>query len=233
MADEKDEYWRIAVYRDKLRRSLAARFYLRFHVSLILGAAIVGGWAFDVALLHAGMTSIAWRLSLAVLAAYGIFALGVWMWLRYSGIGEYVKRTKAEALLGNGVDPSDPKKGLDWVGDFALWPMDPEGCLVVLGLVLVGFGLFFALGGYAYMAADAIFADIVIEMLLAAGLLRGVRRMQRSGWFASLWKNTWPSLAFSLLVAVCVGAVACHWAPHATTLRELWVEIHTPKLLRR
>ena len=232
MVDENtEEHWRIAVYRDKLRRSLAARFYLRFHVSLILGAAILGGWIFDIALLRAGMTSIGWRLSLAVLAAYGVFTLGVWMWLRYSGIGEYVKRTKAEALVGDGVDMPGFPKPID-LPDPSYLILGGDGCLLALGILFVVFVLFFALGGYAFMAADAIFADIVIEMLLAAGLLRGVRRMQRSGWFASLWKNTWPSLVFSLLVAVCLGAFARHWAPHAATLKELWITVHTPKALR-
>ena len=231
---DEEQHWRIAVYRDKLRRSLAARFYLRFHVSLILGFAILGGWIFDIALLRAGMASIGWRLSFAVLVAYGTFALGVWLWLRYSGIGEYVHRTKAEMLVGDGIKagaPPESRTGSDWSD--ILWAGDPEGCMILLALLVTGTVLFFALGGYAYVAADAIFADIVIEMLLAAGLLRGVRRMQRSGWFASLWKNTWPSLVFSLLVVMGIAYFAKQWAPHATTLREIWVEIHTPKALRR
>lgn len=230
MADN-DEHWRIAVYRDKLRRSLAARFYLRFHVSLILFASILAGWAFDVALLHAGMTSMVKRLPLAVLAAYGVFAFGIWLWLRYSGIGEYVKRTKAEALV-EGADPPRARKEGSGYDDLLWISMDPEGCLIVLGLLIAGGVLFLAFGGYAFMAADAIFADIVIEMLLAAGLLRGVRRMQRSGWFASLWKNTWPSLAFSLIVALAVGGFARHVSPKVTTLAELWQAWHTPKALR-
>jgi hypothetical protein len=229
---DENERWRIEVYRDKLRSSLTARFALRFHIAVILSVAILGGWGIDVALLKMGMATMLVRLPLAVLAAYGIFVLGIRAWLHYSGIGQYLDRTQGETLVADGVPrgrypESWPVNPID-----ALWLADAgEGCLWIFVIVAAAYVLFYALGGYAYLAADAIFADIVLEMLLAAGLLRGVRRMQRAGWFASLWSNTWPSLAFSLCVAVVPGLIARQLSPQPATLPQLWHALHAPKAM--
>jgi hypothetical protein len=220
MAD--DERWRIEVYRDKLKRSLAARFFLRFHVSLILFATLLAGFIVDVALLHAGLKSMLVRYPLAILAAYATFVCGIKLWLDYSGIAEYVDRNKAEKLVGESVPIGEPIKARSggWIDGLNFIPIDGDGCLVVIGIVVAGAAIFFALGGYALMAADSIFADVVLEILLAAGLLRGVRRMQRGGWLPSLWSNTWPSLAFTLCVALLLGWYARN-VPEATTLPDL------------
>jgi hypothetical protein len=47
-----------------------------------------------------------------------------------------------------------------------------------------------------------------------------LRRIERSGWIAGVWSNTWPSLLIALLVAVSIGLAARH--PPAATLHELW-----------
>ena len=220
------EHWKIEVYRDRLKRSLAARFVLRYHVAMILLASILGGWAVDVALLRSGLTSMLARYPLAVIGAYGFFVAGIALWLRYSGIGEYVKAVRADELVGQGAPDAKERRSLDssdWLQGAGV--LDPEGCLIMLAIAVA----FFALGGYAVVAAEALIADVVLELLLAAGLLRGVRRLQRSGWFGSLWRNTWLSLAFSLIVAAFVGLFAQGMAPKATTLHEAWTMIKAGK----
>ena len=222
-----DERWRIEVYRDKLKRSLSARFFLRFHVSLILFATLLAGFIVDVALLHAGLKSMLVRYPLAILAAYATFVCGIRLWLDYSGIAEYLDRNKAEKLVGDGVPIGEPIKpgGGGWIEGLNFAPVDGDGCLAVIAIVVVGAAIFFALGGYAFMAADSIFADVVLEILLAAGLLRGVRRMERGGWLPGLWSSTWPSLAFTLCVALSLGLYARH-VPEATTLPDLIAHFH-------
>jgi hypothetical protein len=219
-----DERWRIEVYRDKLKRSLSARFFLRFHISLILSATLLAGFIVDVALLQVGLKSMLVRYPLAILAAYATFACGIKLWLDYSGIAEYLDRNKAESLVGDSVPIGEPIRasggGGGWTNVLNFSPVDADGCLGVIGIVVVAAVIFFALGGYAFMAADSIFADVVLEVLLAAGLLRGVRRMQRGGWLPGLWSCTWPSLAFTLCVALLLGLYARH-VPEATTLADL------------
>jgi hypothetical protein len=73
--------------REGVKRRLAQRFYTRFHMSLILSssglAAMLASWA----MLHAGLTSMLARYPVAVTVAYLTFLGGVWVWLRYVGLG--------------------------------------------------------------------------------------------------------------------------------------------------
>ena len=71
-------------------------------------------------------------------------------------------------------------------------------------------------------SAESLFADVVLELLLAAGLLRGLRRLERTGWLDGLWANTWPSLAFGVVAALFAGWMAQVLSPNATTLFEAW-----------
>jgi hypothetical protein len=219
LSDDDDDRWRIEVYRDRLKRSLAARFFLRFHIALILGATLVAGSVVDVLLLHAGLRSMLIRYPVAILAAYGTFICGIKLWLDYSGIAEYLDRNAAEKLVGNGVpaEPLQMRRPLDWADGVQFFSgADGEGCLIVIAVVVV----VFALGGYAFIAAETIFANVVLEIFLAAGLLRGVRRLQGSGWLLGLWSVTWPSLAFTLFLALMAGWYA-HYLPDVTTLADL------------
>ena len=213
-----DPRWHREVVRDRLKRSLAARFFLRFHVSLMLLASILGGWGVDALLLKAGWTTMMWRYPIAMVAGYLFFMGTAWLWLQVSGIGEYIRESRAQELVGEKVPPPEPSRpGSDWSD----WPAAlayPDGCLVVVVLAVV----FFALGGYLFIAAESLFADIVLELLLAAGLIRGLRRLQRSGWLDGLWANTWPSLVFGVVVAFIAGWFAHVSAPKATTLFEAW-----------
>jgi hypothetical protein len=70
-----------------VKRYLVQRFYTRFHMSLILSssglAAMLASWA----LLHAGVHSMLVRYPVATGVAYFTFLSGVWLWLRYAGLG--------------------------------------------------------------------------------------------------------------------------------------------------
>jgi hypothetical protein len=232
-----EEAWRIEVYRERLKRSIPARFFQRFHVSLILAGSIFAGWAVDVLLLQSGLRPMLLRFPLAILCAYCAFIGGARLWLDYSGIDEYLKRTKAAELTGDEEPASRPPPIAESrrhgnVLDFLELGSLDEGCLVAVGVALLVGIVFFTFGGYAVMAAEAIFADVVVELLLAAGLLRGVRRVERGGWLGGLWSNTWPSLAFTLALAIAAGFVAQKVAPSASTLGELWTALHAPGAIR-
>jgi hypothetical protein len=73
--------------RERVKRYLVQRFYTRFHMSLILAssglAAMLASWA----LLHAGVHAMLVRYPVATGIAYLTFLSGVWLWLRYAGLG--------------------------------------------------------------------------------------------------------------------------------------------------
>jgi hypothetical protein len=220
--DDDGERWRLEIFRDRLRHSLAARFLLRFHVSLFLAGSVATGWIVDRLLLGAGWQAMLWRYPLAIAAAYLAFLGGVAAWLRYSGIREYLDRRNAAALVGDDVARGRPTdwrtQGRSWDAVDIPWlATDFEGCLLSLLLLAA----FFAFGRYLIFAAPSLFADVVLELLLAAGLLRGVRRIESSGWIAGVWANTWPTLAFALAASLFVGWLGKSTQPPSSTLPEL------------
>ncbi len=222
--------WRLEIRKDKLRHSISTRFFVRFHISLILLLSIFCGWSADMLLLTAGLTTMAVRYVLAVCAAYGGFLLGVYIWIEYSGIREYLNRRKAELLVGDDV-PQKPEFQISKVEELAL--LDPTGCLIggegCLTVVAVFFALvilFFFFGGYLWLNAASFFTEIVLELLLAAGLMRGFNRVESSGWVIGTISATWWSLMFTLATTLLFCFVAHVATPNAKTLPEVIQQWH-------
>ncbi|MEO8509154.1 MAG: hypothetical protein ABI593_16135 [Betaproteobacteria bacterium] len=70
---------------EQLRQTIGARFAVRFHVALILGACFAVGLAVTKLLLMAGVGTMWIRYVVALGLAYCAFLLGVRIWLRYAG----------------------------------------------------------------------------------------------------------------------------------------------------
>jgi hypothetical protein len=221
-----DEKWKLEIFRDKLRHSLGARFFLRFHVSLILVFSIVAGWGADWLLLQAGLLTMAIRYVLAIFVAYGAFLLGVYVWIEYAGIREYLNQQNAKLLVGDDVsrktrDTLDRKDGIDMLIDPIGWATAGEGCMIV-ALLCIGFVvLFYFFGGFIWANAATFFADVVLELLLAGGLLRGIRRTEASGWVLGVVNSTYWSLMLTLTIALLFSWWAHVAYPGANTLPEV------------
>jgi len=63
---------------------LLKKYFVRWHMSLILMATVASGLLVDKALLHMGFDAMGWRYAVSVLAAYGFFFLAVRMWIWYA-----------------------------------------------------------------------------------------------------------------------------------------------------
>ena len=210
-------------YKRKLQASLAARFYLRFHVSLILLFSIVCGWVVDLLLLKIGLRPIIVRYPLAVLGAYIGFLSGVWVWIEYSGIREYMNQRKSEELVGDQVREAREKPGANPIdiADLGNLGIDGEGCVVIIAVVIGAIVLFYFFGGYLIANAAALFSEIVVELLLAAGLLRGLNRIEASGWLLGTMNATFWPLIFTLTIAILFGWWAGVYHPGAITLGQI------------
>src|SRR5215471_13266346 len=121
--------------KERLSRSLKARFLVRFHVGLILGSAIAVGWAADYLLLELGLNKMVVRYPIAVLAAYLGFIVGARLWIEYSGIREYITARRAGELLDEVDEPKARKPVAKerasrwWDGLDPSAGLDGEGCL--------------------------------------------------------------------------------------------------------
>ncbi|MBK7331876.1 MAG: hypothetical protein IPI87_05605 [Betaproteobacteria bacterium] len=72
--------------REALERSLAGRFWLRFHASVMIAGTFATGFLANAAMLALPVPSVWLRWPLAVLAGYGAFFVLVRLWLAYVGI---------------------------------------------------------------------------------------------------------------------------------------------------
>ena len=72
--------------REALERSLAGRFWLRFHASVMISGTFATGFLANAAMLALPVHSVWLRWPLAVLAGYGAFFVLVRLWLAYVGI---------------------------------------------------------------------------------------------------------------------------------------------------
>lgn len=82
-------------------RSLLARFYLRFHITLLLLWSFSAGLLATKAMLWAGVHSMLWRYPVTLLVSYGAFFLGVRIWLAYVGVEPFGTGGRSGSLVGN------------------------------------------------------------------------------------------------------------------------------------
>jgi hypothetical protein len=70
-------------FENQIRADLRKRRWLRVHVTLIGLLTFLSCWGISSALLHLGVESLAMRHAGALLGAYGVYLLLLWMWSHY------------------------------------------------------------------------------------------------------------------------------------------------------
>jgi hypothetical protein len=227
--DKIDPWFREWIIKQKLSHSISARFLVRFHVSLILAGAVAAGCLANLLLYRAGVTNMLLRHPAAVICAYIGFLAGLHLWIRYSGIREYVNSRRSKELLEpEGVTLRHGRPG-DWVLIDAPVVAD-EGCLLLVGFVLVAV-LAFAMGGYLILYAAELMAELVFELLLVAGLIRGIRRVDLLASIGVPRISLW-ALGTALTLSILFGLFAREAHPKATTIGEVVREMMASKPTR-
>lgn len=87
-------------------RGIAARFFVRFHMALILSATALSGLLFSKILLFLGIVRMDVRFGICTLLSYGCFFLFVKIWLRYVGV--LAERRASDSSLDTALDVLDP-----------------------------------------------------------------------------------------------------------------------------
>jgi hypothetical protein len=211
--------------KERLKRFLSTRFRVRLHISVLLLAAVTAGWIANRALFLLGIERLLTRHVVAVVVAYCTFIAGVSIWIRWFGIREYTKWRKSREMLDAPAPSGPPPDSMPWS---SLGNIDPtaalagggEGCLVVF-VVLVLLAVLFGAGGYLIADAASFFSEIVFELLLAAGLVRRMRRWDPPSWTAGAVRKTLPALIVSLLLVIGFGLWAQSRYPDANTVAEV------------
>jgi hypothetical protein len=235
--------------KERVARWLDARFFVRFHMSLILTATFLAGLGATKLLLLMGVSSLALRYVAAVCAAYLVFLALIRLWLFYVGADRQVE-IDGEGIdlffttAGEGVEALNAGGGSfggggatgAW-GDAAAAPakaaaskssssgfnfdfdLDFDAAVVVV-LFIALIGSLFIVGIYLIYTAPALLSEAAFEAFLTAALLRRAKKIDGPGWVGTVWRATlWPFLLIVVL-AGGLGWAARRHCPEAETLRE-------------
>lgn len=203
---------------ERMRAALERNEYPRLRMLLIV--ALTGGCGFlaSYLMLQHGVDSIALRYPLALCVAYVVFLLLLWAWLR-SRPDDYLDVPDIGNLGGDWSYPQqsgggasgdiDPLTGIDAPDEFAI-PL-----LVILFVAIVAFASL-----WVVYAAPTLFAELLFDGILAAGLYRRLRRGDARHWLDTALRRTFWPFAITLVTLIVFGLGVQRYAPGAHTLGE-------------
>ena len=81
-----------------------------------------------------------------------------------------------------------------------------------MGIVVIG----------VVWTAPALFAELLLDALVAAGVYQGLRRSDVRSWLGSAVRRTLWAAAVVIIIAIACGYLIQHFAPHAVSIGDLW-----------
>ena len=210
----------------RVRQWLEERFFLRIHMTLILGGTFLAGVVMTRLLMEAGVDRLAVRYLVSVGAAYFIFLILIRLWLSYVGSGGNHFDLVADGVdIGSDFVPDAPAPKFKGNGSGGSWTdgVDVGGDLedlvvIVLLLVLVvcicGFAIYFI------WTAPALLSEAAFEAALAASLARRTKKATSGNWIGSVFRATVVPFTVVLVISGALGWYAQRRCPEARRLRE-------------
>jgi hypothetical protein len=116
---------------------------------------------------------------------------------------------------GSGSSPGgDGGFGLDFDLDLddAWIIVIPIIAAVAIGVVVIG----------VVWTAPTLFAELLLDALVGAGIYRGLRRWETSYWLESAVRRTRWAAAAVIVIAIAAGYLIQHFAPAAVSIGDLW-----------
>jgi hypothetical protein len=221
--------------RERFVRWMKDRFFLRIHMTVILGLTFLAGLAVTKVFLEVGSRNLALRYGAAVLIAYLTFLVLMRLWLWYVGdepatldavdvvdaavdLAGHVGREGARAGFqggggrfgGGGASHSFADTGGGGSDSSLLDGIGGGGDddLLVVVVILVVIAVAAACGLYLVYVGPTILAEAAFEAMLATSLLRGARRAESPGWVGGVVRAT----AVPFLVVFVLGVGFGWWA---------------------
>jgi hypothetical protein len=193
------------------------RFFVRWHMSLIMAGVVLSGVGVSRALLALGLRSLPLRWLLVLSFGYLVFFVLVRLWMAYAASwwpaeAESAARERGRrgSLFDYVIDGWGPSSA-DGLGEAIV--------LLVLGLVLM---LLFGLAAWAIVEAPVLLGEAALQALLASGLLPATRRLEARGWVGGLFRATAVPLAVIAVVTVTTGWLIQWRCPEAVRVADVF-----------
>ena len=211
----------------------------RLQMSVIVLVTAAVGLVSSHSLRLAGLDSMLLRYPLAIVAAYGVFLLLMWAWIRWRRdlqIDEVdvdlldLATEEPQDWIGSGGGSSGAGSSASWespsspglLNGLPNVELDGEAGLPVAAvLTLMAVAMIAVVAaGWVIWSAPVLMAELMVDAAIAGGLYRRIRHMQAQGWWWLCVRHTiWPMCGVIVFFAA-VGGFAQHVAPDATTLSE-------------
>ncbi len=227
----------------RLSRDGWPRLQMSFMVAITAGAGFLASWIF----LHAGLRSMPARYALATAVAYGVFLMLLWFWLRTRGsdwldahdpgipTGGRSKNDPQDAGdtsssydvhdvslpdvgrggSGGGGSGGGTFDSLDF-GDADAFTIPIVVIVIVAAIVVSSF--------MVVWSAPVLFAELLVDGILAAGLYRRLKHIETSHWLTTAIKRTFWPFAATAAIAATVGWAVQSAQPRAVTVGEIVTE---------
>lgn len=211
--------------KQRFKESLLARYFVRFHMSLILLATMGAGMLASRFLLGWGVQVPFVRYPLNVVLSYGVFLLLVRLWISYVNEEESHADTALDLLEETGLPdiPLSSVRGGGGGGINLNLPDidvgDGDGCAVLAVLALL-IAVILGAGGYLLYTAPEILSEVAFDAMLASSLVKVTRRMERQGWIVSAVRGTIIPFSIVLATTLALAYTMHRTCPSASTVRE-------------
>jgi hypothetical protein len=228
----------------RMRARLLREGFPRVQMFILVSLTGLAGFGASVGMLAAGVDAMALRYLLAMGVAYIVFLLLLWLWLRASAAdyldlvptggdgGHDVDPVPADAFAGRGgsFDGGGASGNVDFgAGDSGVEAIVEKPLAVIghadegaipLAVILLALGIVFS-SLFVVWSAPILFAEILVDALLAAGLYRRLRGLDPRHWMvAALRRTLLPFVLTTLVVAGAGWGMQSH-APGARSLGEV------------
>lgn len=227
-----------------MRARLLRESFPRVQMFILVSLTGLAGFGASVAMLAAGVDTMALRYALAMGVAYIVFLLLLWLWLRasaadyldavpYGGPEGNASAKDADGDFSGGggtFDGGGASANVDFgtqnspVGAIADNPLgvvaEAEEAAVPLVVILLAVGI--ALSSlFVIWSAPVLFAEILVDALLAAGLYRRLRVLEPQHWMLAALKRTIIPFVLTTLTVAAAGWGMQAYAPEARSLGEV------------
>lgn len=210
---------------ERVRRELEQRSYPRLQMLLLVALTGGAGFLASVALLHSGWETLSWRYGLSVVIAYVVFLLLLWLWLR-TDAADYDDRDGTWMNVTDALSPQADSEPLVELPELPDLPdvADGDEFAIPLGVLLFVITVVvtvLAASVSVVYSAPVLFAELLVDGVLAATLYRRLRHLEPRHWLQSAVRRTIVPFAITALLMMAAGWGLSTHAPTARTLGEV------------
>ncbi len=230
----------------RIKQRLEHDSFPRIQMSLIVGLTGAAGLLFSFTLLQVGVTSMALRYPLALLMAYGVFLVLLWLWLRtqaedyldipdFSGSGSGRSGDCAPMFEGGGGHFGGGGASGSFDGPVSFTPSSPDASPLsdavgavgdadelAIPLLVVVFALGLALASlYVVYVAPMLFAELLVDGALSYALYRRIKATDSPHWLESAVRHTALPFVLTGVFVAATGAAMVAYAPGAQSIGQV------------